>query len=47
MNLDLLKNNPKYLGQFKEKTLLALPLAKEGEFGYCVDTNKIMKQESV
>lgn len=47
MNLDLLKNNPKYLGQFKEKTLLSLPLAKEGEFGYCVDTNKIMKYDGI
>ena len=41
-NIDLLKNNPKFIGRLTTSTLNALPRANEGEIAFCTDTEKVM-----
>lgn len=43
MNIDLLKNNPHYIGQFQRLgTLEALPNKGEGDIAYCIDKGCVM-----
>ena len=41
-NIDLLNNNPNFIGKLTTSILNALPRAKEGEMAFCTDTNKTM-----
>ena len=41
-NIDLLKNNPKFIGRLTTSALNALPRVNEGEIAFCTDTEKVM-----
>ena len=40
-NIDLLNNNPKFIGRLTTSALNALPRVNEGEMAFCIDTNKV------
>ena len=40
-NIDLLNNNPKFIGRLTTSALNALPRANEGEMAFCTDTNEV------
>ena len=40
-NIDLLNNNPKFIGKLTTSILNALPRANEGEIAFCTDTNEV------